>query len=165
MGQFGDGEGGGRSPLPKFFGTLALRKSGISCPNFGEGGRGNLDKIQKNSYFFPNHNSSTFLSDRLFWELFWEIELLRVLFWGLLCLSCFLEFLFWEELLFWVLFLVLFFKSELFWVLFWVNSSLFWVIYLFWALFWAHLLRLSTFLRKTTFLSTFLRTFLRLSGW
>ena len=38
MGQFGDGEGGGRSPLPKFFGTLALRKSGISCPNFGEGG-------------------------------------------------------------------------------------------------------------------------------
>ena len=38
MGQFGDGEGGGRSPLPKIFGTLALRKSGISCPNFGEGG-------------------------------------------------------------------------------------------------------------------------------
>ena len=108
-----------------------------------------------------NHNNSTFLSGRLFWELFWEIELLRVLFWGLLCLSCFLEFLFWEELLFWVLFLVLFFKSELFWVLFWVNLSLFWVIYLFWALFWAHLLRLSTFLRKTTFL----RTFLRLSGW
>ena len=38
LGQFGDGEGGGRSPLPKTLGTLALRKSGVSCPNFGDGG-------------------------------------------------------------------------------------------------------------------------------
>ena len=46
------GMGRGR-PLPKFFGTLAFKKSGTSCPNWGEGGgRGNLDKIQKNSYFF-----------------------------------------------------------------------------------------------------------------
>ena len=32
------GWGGRGTPLPKFFGTLELRKSGISCPNFGEGG-------------------------------------------------------------------------------------------------------------------------------
>ena len=29
---------------------LAFKKSGTSCPNLGGGG--NLDKIQKNSYFF-----------------------------------------------------------------------------------------------------------------
>ena len=46
------GMGMGRS-LPIFFCTLALKKSGTICPNWGEGGsRGNLDKIQKNSYFF-----------------------------------------------------------------------------------------------------------------
>ena len=32
---------------------LALKKSGTSCPNCGEGGGGNLDKIQKYSSFFP----------------------------------------------------------------------------------------------------------------
>ena len=32
---------------------LAFKRSGTSCPNWGErGGGGNLDKIQKNSYFF-----------------------------------------------------------------------------------------------------------------
>ena len=108
-----------------------------------------------------NHNNSTFIGVRLFWK----TGLLKVLFWGFLCLSYFWQFLFWEKLLFWVLLWVLFFKSELFLVLFWVNLSYFWVNSLFWALFLAHLLRLSTFLRKTTFLSTFLRTFLRLSGW
>ena len=47
------GWGGKGEPLPKLFGTLALKKSGTSYPNLGEGGgRGNLDKIQKNSYFF-----------------------------------------------------------------------------------------------------------------
>ena len=30
---------------------LALKKSGTSCPNWGEGG-GNLDKFQKNNNFF-----------------------------------------------------------------------------------------------------------------
>ena len=38
---------------------LALKKSGISCQNFGEGGQGNLDKIQKNSYFFFGRPSLT----------------------------------------------------------------------------------------------------------
>ena len=52
LGPFGDGEGGG-DPCPIFFGTLAFKKSGTSCPNWGEGrGQGNLDKIQKNSYIF-----------------------------------------------------------------------------------------------------------------
>ena len=159
---------GGRGTVTpaKIFWHVGVKKKWYKLSKFWGGGVEVIwTKSKRTATFFPNHNNSTFLSDRLFWELFWEIELLRVLFWGLLCLSCFLEFLFWEELLFWVLFWVLFFKSELFWVLFWVNLSLFWVIYLFWALFWAHLLRLSTFLRKTTFLSTFLRTFLRLSGW
>ena len=99
-----------------------------------------------------NHNNSTFISVRLFWE----TDLLKILFWGFLCLSYFWQFLFWEKLLFWVLLWVLF-KSELFLVLFWVNLSYFWVNSLFWALFLAHLLRLSTFFSKTTFL--------RLSGW
>ena len=34
---------------------LALKKSGTSCPKWGvggRGGRGNLDNIQKNIYFF-----------------------------------------------------------------------------------------------------------------
>ena len=31
---------------------LALKKSGTSCPNLGEGGGVNLDKIQKSSNFF-----------------------------------------------------------------------------------------------------------------
>ena len=45
IGQFGDGDG----EIP-----AQIKKSGTSCPNWGEGGgRGNLDKIQKNSYLFP----------------------------------------------------------------------------------------------------------------
>ena len=37
LGQFGDGEGGG-DPCPKCFGSLVFKKSGTSCPNWGEGG-------------------------------------------------------------------------------------------------------------------------------
>ena len=32
------GWGGRGRPLPKFFGTLTFKKSGTSCPNYGEGG-------------------------------------------------------------------------------------------------------------------------------
>ena len=49
------GWGGRGRPLPKLFGMLAFKKSGTSCQIWGRGGaggRGNLDKIQKNSYFF-----------------------------------------------------------------------------------------------------------------
>ena len=49
---WGWGGGGGR-PLPKFFGTLAFKKV-VHVAQIGGwgGGRGNLDKVQKNSYFF-----------------------------------------------------------------------------------------------------------------
>ena len=39
-------------PLPKFFGTLAFKKVVQVVQIRGRGGQGNLDKIQKNSYFF-----------------------------------------------------------------------------------------------------------------
>ena len=38
-------------PLPKFFGTLGFKKV-VQVVQIRGGGRGNLDKIQKNSYFF-----------------------------------------------------------------------------------------------------------------
>ena len=47
------GWGGRGRPLPKFFGTLAFKKVVKVVQIRGRGGgRGNLDKIQKNSYFF-----------------------------------------------------------------------------------------------------------------
>ena len=46
------GWGGRGRPLPKFFGTLASKKVVQVVQIRGRGGWGNLDKIQKNSYFF-----------------------------------------------------------------------------------------------------------------
>ena len=50
LGQFGDGEGGG-DPCPNFLAHLRSKKV-VQVVQIRGGGRGNLDKIQKNSYFF-----------------------------------------------------------------------------------------------------------------
>ena len=45
-------EGKGENPAQIFW-HIGVQKSGTSCPIGGRGGsRGNLDKIQKNNYFF-----------------------------------------------------------------------------------------------------------------
>ena len=52
LGQFGDGEGGGGCPI---FWHIGVQKKWYKLSKLGgggEGGQGNLDKIQKNSYFF-----------------------------------------------------------------------------------------------------------------
>ena len=60
LGQFGDGEGGG-DPCPNFLAHWRSKKvvQVVQIRGRGWGGRSNLDKIQKNSYFFretfPNY--------------------------------------------------------------------------------------------------------------
>ena len=44
--------GGRGRPLPKFFGILAFEKVVQVVQIMEGGGQGNLDKIQKNSFFF-----------------------------------------------------------------------------------------------------------------
>ena len=51
LGQFGDGEGGG-DPWPNFLADWRSKKVVRVVQIRGTGGGENLDKIQKNSYFF-----------------------------------------------------------------------------------------------------------------
>ena len=51
MGQFGDGEEGGGDPCPNFL-HIGVQKVLQVVQIGGRGGQGNLDKVQKNSYFF-----------------------------------------------------------------------------------------------------------------
>ena len=51
LGQFGDGEGGG-DPCPNFLAHWRSKKVVQVVQIRGRGVRGNLDKIQKKSYFF-----------------------------------------------------------------------------------------------------------------
>ena len=55
LGQFWDGEGGG-DPCPNFLAHWRSKKM-VKLSKLGGrgGGRGNLDKIQKNSYFFSGN--------------------------------------------------------------------------------------------------------------
>ena len=65
------GWGGRGGPLPNFFGTLAFKKSGTSCPNKGEGGRGVLviwTKSKRTATFFRE----TFLKED------WNLHIIKL---------------------------------------------------------------------------------------
>ena len=54
LGQFGDGEGGGH-PCPNFLARWRKEKSGISCPNFGEGGSRQFGQNPKEQLLFSGN--------------------------------------------------------------------------------------------------------------